>query len=167
MFLATLATKITSAAELSPLIKAVKEGLGVAESSIVFAISPFIVRDELRSGAPKITTLPTTPSSAFFLSQFQKPVRSGIEQTGDILATSVSCLDVALWKVGGAAIALRLVQIANVSDFHLTYFIIRSREFRHLTRFLAPWVSLLTAFETTGKTRKIWNASVSVLRTVL
>lgn len=122
MFLATLATKVASAAELSPLIKAVKEGLGVAESSIIFAISPSSVRDELRSGVPKVNPLPTTPSSAFFLSQSQKPVRSGIEQTGDILAANVSCLDVAMWKVGGAAVALRLVQIANVSDFHLIYF---------------------------------------------
>jgi len=113
MFLATLATKVTSTAELSPLVKAVKEGIGLAESAIVFAISPSSVQDD-RKGAQMTFPLPSTPSSGFFLSQAQKPVRSGIDQTGDILLATSSCLDVALWKVGGAAIALRLVQLANV-----------------------------------------------------
>jgi hypothetical protein len=117
MFLAALASKVTSPAEFSPLVKAVRDGLGVAESSIVFVISPSSVRDELRKGASNAISLPSTPSSAFFLSQAQTPVRSGIEQTGDIYAASSSCLDVAVWKIGGAAIALRLVQIANVRWF--------------------------------------------------
>jgi hypothetical protein len=110
---------VGKAREHSPLVKAVKEGLGVAESSIVFAISPSTVRDELRSIAPKTVSLPSTPSSAFFLSQAQKAVRGAIEQMGDIFAPGVSCLDVSLWKVGGAAVALRLIQLASVSDIHL------------------------------------------------
>jgi len=117
MFLAAVATKVTSPAEISPLVKAVKDGVGVAESSLIFAISPSSVRDELRRAWQPIS-LPATPSSAFFLSQIQKPVRSGVEETGDIFAVDSSCLDMALWKVGGAAISLRLVQIANVGNVH-------------------------------------------------
>lgn len=113
MFLATLAMKMTSSADRSPLVKAVKDGLGINESSIIFAISPSNVRDQAR-GALKQISLPSTPSSAFFLSQTQRPVRNGIEQKGDIFPVFASCLDSAMWKVGGAAVALRLVQIANV-----------------------------------------------------
>jgi hypothetical protein len=116
MFLATLAAKATSPPEFSPLVKAVRDGLGVAESSIVFIMSPSSVRDELRKNASKTVSLPSTPSSAFFLTQAQTPIRNGIEQKGDIFPASALCLDMALWKVGGAAVALRLVQIANVGD---------------------------------------------------
>lgn len=116
MFLATLAAKATSSPEFSPLVKAVRDGLGLAESSIVFIMSPSSVRDELRKSASKTISLPSTPSSAFFLSQVQTPLRNGIEQKGDIFPANASCFDMALWKVGGAAIPLRLIQIANVGD---------------------------------------------------
>ena len=119
MFLAAVATKVSSPAEISPLVKAVKDGLGVPESSLIFVMSPSSVRDELRIGASQQTSLPVTPSSAFFLSQVQKPVRHGVEEKGDIFAADVSCLDMALWKIGGAAISLRLVQIANVGNEHV------------------------------------------------
>lgn len=117
MFLATMASKMTSPSDTSPLVKAVRDGLGITESSFVFAISPSSVRDDTRQDVPKAPSLPTTPSSAFFLSsQMPKPVRSGpVAQIGDIFPAHVQCLDMALWKVGGASIALRLVQIANVS----------------------------------------------------
>lgn len=117
MFLATMAGKVTSPNEISPLVKAVRDGLSIAESSVVFAISPSSVRDDALQDVPKAPSLPTTPSSAFFLSsQAPKIVRSGpVEQKGNIFPTQVQCLDMALWKVGGTAIALRLVQIANVS----------------------------------------------------
>jgi hypothetical protein len=118
MFLAAVATKVSSTAEVSPLVKAVKDGLGVPESSLIFVMSPSSVRDDLRMGASREISLPVTPSSAFFLSQVQKPIRHGVEETGDIFATDVSCLDIALWKIGGAAISLRLVQIANVGTDH-------------------------------------------------
>lgn len=120
MFLATLATKVVSGTEISPLVKAVREGLGIEESAIVFAISPSSVRDDIEDGGRKTASIPSTPSSAFFLPQTHKQVRTGAEQTGDVFAAYVSCLDMALWKVGGAAIALRLVQIANVSDARLS-----------------------------------------------
>ena len=112
-----MASKVTSPNEISPLVKAVREGLGIAESSVVFAISPPSLQDDARQDAPKAPPLPTTPSSAFFLSsQTPKLVHSGhVEQKGNIFPAQARCLDMALWKVGGTAIALRLVQIADVS----------------------------------------------------
>jgi len=37
-----------------------------------------------------------------------------MELEGDVFAVKVESLDLALWKIGGAAIALRLVQLAKV-----------------------------------------------------
>ena len=67
-FLATTASKVTSSNEISPLVKAVRDGLGVAESSVVFTVSPSSVRDDARHDTHKTPSLPTTPSSALFFS---------------------------------------------------------------------------------------------------
>ena len=37
------------------------------------------------------------------------------EVEGDVFTVKAECLDVALWKIGGAAVVLRLVQLATVS----------------------------------------------------
>jgi hypothetical protein len=37
------------------------------------------------------------------------------EIEGDVFTVKAECLDVALWKIGGAAVVLRLVQLATVS----------------------------------------------------
>jgi hypothetical protein len=37
------------------------------------------------------------------------------EIEGDVFTVKVECSDVALWKIGGAAVVLRLVQLAIVS----------------------------------------------------
>jgi hypothetical protein len=121
MFLATLATKMISSVDSSSLMKAVKRGLGIDESSIIFAISPSSLRDQNREGALKPLSLPSTPSNAFFMSLAQKPIRSAIEQKGDIVVAYASCLDSALWKVGGAAVVLRLIQVANVGIGYFVY----------------------------------------------
>lgn len=122
MFLATLATKMTSSTDSSSLVRAVKRGLGIDESSIIFAISPSGLRDQDQQRTPKLLSLPSTPSSAFFLSSAQKPVRSAVEQEGDIFPAYAVCLDSALWKVGGAAVVLRLVQVANVGIDRFIYY---------------------------------------------
>jgi hypothetical protein len=64
-------------------MKAVKDGLGVSESSITFSVSPHSFRD--------------------------------FRMEADVFVVKAACLDMALWKIGGAAVALRLVQVANVS----------------------------------------------------
>ena len=37
------------------------------------------------------------------------------EIEGDVFTVKAECLDVALWKISGAAVVLRLVQLASVS----------------------------------------------------
>ena len=38
----------------------------------------------------------------------------GVESQGNVFAVKATTLDMALWKIGGAAVALRLVQLAQV-----------------------------------------------------
>jgi len=66
-------------------MKVVKDGLDIPETSIKFSISPFATRSH------------------------------GFKMEGDVFVVRAACLDMALWKIGGAAVALRLVQVANVS----------------------------------------------------
>ncbi|KAF8233255.1 beach-domain-containing protein [Tricholoma matsutake] len=84
MFLSTAMSKNTSSSAVSPLIKVVNEGLNVPESSIIFSVSP---------------------SGSMHSRDFK--------MEGDVFSVRAACLDVALWKIGGAAVALRLVQVAN------------------------------------------------------
>lgn len=85
MFLSTPTLKNTS---VSPLMKVVKDGLGVPESSITFSVSP------------------------------HSSMHRDFKIDGDVFAVKAACLDMALWKIGGAAVALRLVQVANVSSLN-------------------------------------------------
>jgi hypothetical protein len=87
MFLSTTVSKNTSSSAVSPLMKVVKDGLGVPESSIVFSVKP---HSSMHS--------------------------RNLKMEGDVFVVRAACLDMALWKIGGAAVALRLVQVANVSS---------------------------------------------------
>ncbi|KAG5645386.1 hypothetical protein DXG03_006339 [Asterophora parasitica] len=89
MFLSTVAAKQPSSLTQSAVMKAVKDGLGIPESAIGFAISPVNAR-QLVNG-----------STHYFKNE------------GDVVVVKAACLDTALWKIGGAAVALRLVQVAN------------------------------------------------------
>lgn len=122
MFLAALAAKMTSSAVSSSLVKAVKHGLRIDESSVIFAMSPSSLRDQAHKGPFKSLSLPSTPSSAFFLSSAQRSIPSLVEQKGDIFTVHTSCLDGALWRTGGAAVVLRLVQVANVGISYFVYY---------------------------------------------
>ncbi|TFK65264.1 beach-domain-containing protein [Pluteus cervinus] len=96
MFLSTVATKLPNAVEITSLMKAVRDGLGIAENSVVFAFSPF---NAPQSG--DVATLPSIGHSKEF------------KVEADVYVVKAACLDTALWKIGGAAVALRLVQLAN------------------------------------------------------
>lgn len=115
MFLVTLVSKAATPVDLSPLVKAVKNGLSVEESCIVFSISPSSLRDDAQIIASGSRSMPTTPSSAFFQTHAIASMPQTVELVGDATTASAACLDMALWKIGGAAICLRLVQLAHVS----------------------------------------------------
>ncbi|PCH37188.1 beach-domain-containing protein [Wolfiporia cocos MD-104 SS10] len=76
--------------EVTQLQRAVKDGLGINEASILFALTP------------------STPLSSH---DDNGPQR--IVSEGDVFVVKSTALDLAMWKIGGAAVALRLVQLAN------------------------------------------------------
>lgn len=74
-----------------------KSGLAIPENAISFAVSPL---DARQSG----------PSTAVPVHGFKREFKN----EGDVFVVKATCLDTALWKIGGAAVVLRLVQAANV-----------------------------------------------------
>ncbi len=80
-----------SAAEVKSLINSFKNGLHISESSIIFAISP-------------ATTL------------FENKETGDLNDAAmesDVFLAQCNGLDLAMWEIGGAAVALRLVQLAQ------------------------------------------------------
>jgi hypothetical protein len=97
--------KPSTPAESPPLLKAVKNGIGLDEVCVLFSLSPLNPLQKHDEGNLTIS------SNAF--SRQNPGIR--FEVQGDVFVVKASCLDLALWKIGGAAVALRIVQIANVS----------------------------------------------------
>ncbi|OBZ78370.1 Beige 1 [Grifola frondosa] len=76
--------------DLAHLVNSIKNGLGISESAILFAVSPASL-----FGGDSESAVP------------------GLTLEGDIVTARCNCLDLAMWKIGGAAVPLRLVQLAN------------------------------------------------------
>ena len=106
MFLAlksTIPLPKSKPGEQTSIVKALKRGMGIPEISVIFTFSA--------AGAPG------------WGQDKGVGVRCGNggldgEIEGDVFTVKAECLDVALWKIGGAAVVLRLVQLATVSLFH-------------------------------------------------
>ncbi|KAF9449865.1 beach-domain-containing protein [Macrolepiota fuliginosa MF-IS2] len=96
MFLATMSSKKSSQADASPIIKAVRHGMDLDETQIIFSISAASVA---RAGITE--ELPA----------FGVVTRSVVD--GDVYVVKAACFDNALWTIGGAAVVLRLVQLAQ------------------------------------------------------
>ena len=80
-----------SAHEVKNLINSFKNGLGVNEASIIFSVSPSITRLENKETGELND--------------------AGLDK--DVLIARCNGLDLAMWEIGGAAVALRLVQLAQ------------------------------------------------------
>ncbi|KAF8208087.1 hypothetical protein K438DRAFT_1667321 [Mycena galopus ATCC 62051] len=108
MYLSTVVAKGSTPPAQTPLMKVVKDGLGIAENAIVFSVSPLNC-PEADSGVGGAGTgvgaeggiVPANGSKRFFKIQ------------GDVFIVKAACLDLSLWKIGGAAVPLRLLQVAN------------------------------------------------------
>jgi hypothetical protein len=106
IFLSTLLSSNRSAlSDLSPLIKASKDGLGLAEDLIVFALNP--AGYEAMEGETKKQAVVNSA-----LRRDKK--RDKAEVIGGVVVAKPQCLDAALWKIGGAAVVLRLTELAEV-----------------------------------------------------
>ena len=75
------------------LVKAINDGIGIEETSVVFSFSP-------------AAYMPRADGALITLSRFTKD--------GNVHATKAYCVDTAMWEIGGVAVALRLVQLAKV-----------------------------------------------------
>ena len=127
----------------SPLTKALRDGMGVQESQFIFALSArhgVVEREQerVRKGTG-MTGGDGYPGEGMIQSvRAMLPVASGgkagrggdggeeseegrggrkarFKAKGDVVLVRVRCLDQALWKVGGPAVALRLIHAADVS----------------------------------------------------
>jgi hypothetical protein len=97
-----------SSGGIGPLTKVIKDGLRVPEAQIMFALNPFSItvdgKEERASASWHELRISIDDSRS-----------EGWSVTGDVVIAPAYCLDLAVWKLGGAAIPLRLVQLANVS----------------------------------------------------
>ncbi|VDB88447.1 unnamed protein product [Peniophora sp. CBMAI 1063] len=91
LFLTAMTSKGTAGKDAGTLVKAVNEGYGIDELSIVFSATPSIADMPSRLG--------------------QLNVRFSKE--GDVVHAQARCLDLAMWQIGGPAVALRLIQSAT------------------------------------------------------
>ena len=88
---------------MSGLLKILKSGVGFNEDSILFLLKPSALTD----GDEKFSDTP-----------WDEPIQvttGGWKRQGDVMKVESHGFDYAVWKLGGAAIYLRLVQLASVS----------------------------------------------------
>ncbi|KAF5354041.1 hypothetical protein D9756_006953 [Leucocoprinus leucothites] len=96
MFLAAIGSKNPSRVDDSPILGAVRQGMGLNESQIVFSIN---ATSPPRTGiADKLSMVGSVASA---------------QMQGDVYVVKAACFDNSLWTIGGAAVALRLVQLAQ------------------------------------------------------
>lgn len=101
----------------SSIVKAVKDGIGLPESAIVFALSPLnsvasgFTRNVAALGGSGLGGGNGSGSGGKI--DLMSSRREFVVQ-GDVFVMKAECLDNALWRIGGAAVALRLVQVAQV-----------------------------------------------------
>jgi hypothetical protein len=96
MFL-TSVSKLGQPGAATSIVKALSEGLNLAEKDIIFSLSPTNL-----SCSGSHSSVRCNNSSAEFI------------MSGDIYVVKSTCMDESLWKIGGAAVPLRLIQVANV-----------------------------------------------------
>lgn len=75
------------------LVKAINDGIGIEENSVIFSFSP-------------AAYMPCADGALTILSRFTKD--------GNVHATKAYGVDTAMWEIGGVAVALRLIQLAKV-----------------------------------------------------
>ncbi|KXN83156.1 hypothetical protein AN958_01769 [Leucoagaricus sp. SymC.cos] len=96
MFLASLGAKKSSLVDDSPILKAIRHGMGFNKSQLIFAIGATSI-----STAGIVEELPIDGIVANAVTE------------GNIYVTKAACFDSALWTIGGASVSLRLVQLAQ------------------------------------------------------
>ncbi|TDL19109.1 beach-domain-containing protein [Rickenella mellea] len=109
---------IGAGADVATLVKAIKDGVNISEESFVFALSPNGSTTSSGRNEPRPTTRGLGEDSDLREPYVVNAVGHGTSRgvatiKGDVVVVNVLCLDVALWSVGGVAVALRLVELAS------------------------------------------------------
>lgn len=106
---------------LTPIVKALREGMpsvGVKDDALLFVVAP----DEFGAGAEGDTGSKRMGKDSVGVELGLRGVGKGSSGkgsvdaalSGDVYVVQAESLDVALWKIGGAAVGMRLVQLASV-----------------------------------------------------
>ncbi|KAI5118373.1 hypothetical protein M0805_008701 [Coniferiporia weirii] len=95
---------------LSPLMRAIRDSMGIAEDAFLFSITPngYKCEDEREGESDSLSIYVQNG-----VVSSRSASRSKINIVGDVVPVTQQCLDVALWKIGGASIALRFVELAT------------------------------------------------------
>lgn len=122
-------TTTGSAADAAGLLKAINEGLGINGDNIVFCITPGV----FPSTNPSCTNVKNPAEDGrgegadMGVSVLADEGEGPFVKVGDVVMVRPRCVDLAMWECGGAAVGLRLVQLAKVRCSRLC-FIASSRE---------------------------------------
>lgn len=87
----------------SGLLKILKSGVGFNEDSVLFLLKPSLLAED----DGKFSDAPRDEPVQVSAGQWKRQ--------GDVIQVESHGFDYAVWKLGGAAVYLRLVQLANVS----------------------------------------------------
>ena len=109
----------------TPILKALREGMqaiGVREESVLFGLAPAGFGwgvDSTGASSQESQALGGSPVSRRASGNWtdhekEKPPGEQVRLSGDVFVVKAESLDVALWKIGGAAVALRLVSLGEV-----------------------------------------------------
>lgn len=103
-----------SAAEAAALLRAINEGIGITDDTIVFSITPGVF--------PKSDLTSRSGGGDGAGEGAEEEEKDGVwvdegnpfVKEGDVVPVRPRCVDQSMWEVGGAGVALRLVQLAQV-----------------------------------------------------
>lgn len=104
-----------SAAEAAALLRAINEGIGITDDTIVFSITPGVfpntdlMNRNSGSGEGAGEGAEEEEKDGVWVDEGNPFVKEG-----DVVPVRPRCVDQAMWEVGGAGVALRLVQLAQV-----------------------------------------------------
>ena len=133
--------------DLSPLMKAIKSGIGISEDKFIFAISP--------AGA-EVRTM----DDGRMMSIVRNAIPGKIEEAeirDDIVTYRPQCLDVGVWEIGGSAVLLRIVELADVSALNRDIHSLVHKKWIFRTHMISVTLSAssLTRCGLAGKTQKM------------
>lgn len=104
-------TSVAQSKKPSTMSSLIKNGLGISPESVFFVLTPSLLNMELSATTDQLDILQSNEGSRIILE-------------GDVVIVRSISLDLSMWRLGGAALPLRLIQLAQVrllastSGFH-------------------------------------------------